>query len=81
MFNGYEWMTRVLEVRPDRMGAVPASDDSVVGGSGVGVGVGLSACGAPLVSRSRPSGPPWLEPGAGQAGAGQRSSRSRLVSC
>ena len=23
MFNGYEWMTRVLEVRPDRMGGTP----------------------------------------------------------
>lgn len=55
MFNGYEWMTRVLEVRPDRMGALPASDDSVpqppgvVGGYpvnlGVGVGVGMGGVG------------------------------------
>ncbi|KAL4243278.1 hypothetical protein ABKN59_011072 [Abortiporus biennis] len=28
MFNGYEWMTRALEVRPDRMGAAPAQDES-----------------------------------------------------
>lgn len=40
MFNGYEWMTRVLEVRPDRMGAGPASDESV-GGAVIGSGGGM----------------------------------------
>lgn len=61
MFNGYEWMTRVLEVRPDRMGALPASDDSVpqppgvnpygvgLGGLGTGVGVGVGIGGVPVV--------------------------------
>ena len=36
MFNGFEWMTRVLEVRPDRMG-------TLVGGGGNGSGEESSA--------------------------------------
>lgn len=44
MFNGFEWMTRVLEVRPDRMGTLvgggPDDGNSApIGGAGVGVGV------------------------------------------
>lgn len=37
MFNGYEWMTRVLEVRPDRMGGVGGATGGFVEDFGVGV--------------------------------------------
>jgi RNA recognition motif-containing protein len=40
MFNGYSWQTRVLEVRPDRVGADLGPEGSGMGGAGVGVGVG-----------------------------------------
>ncbi|CAL1699204.1 unnamed protein product [Somion occarium] len=49
MFNGFEWMTRVLEVRPDRMGALvageegPGSLNGAVAAGSAGVGAGASS--------------------------------------
>lgn len=39
MFNGYEWQTRVLEVRLDRMGVDFSAEGMGMGGSGNGSGM------------------------------------------
>ncbi|KAK7681430.1 hypothetical protein QCA50_015522 [Cerrena zonata] len=40
MFNGFEWMTRVLEVRPDRMGTLGGGSDDPSAAVGVGATAG-----------------------------------------
>ncbi|KAI0074094.1 hypothetical protein K474DRAFT_1556188, partial [Panus rudis PR-1116 ss-1] len=60
MFNGFEWMTRVLEVRPDRMGAQTAGPSTfpptvLSPFSGLG-GLGGIGSGTPTSTGATPGG-------------------------
>jgi hypothetical protein len=72
MFNGYEWQTRVLEVRLDRMGV-----DFSAEGMGMGVGGGVSVGGSSMQTLGGPQGSSMsMNPGqaAGMSATGAGSS-------
>ncbi|KAH8101185.1 RNA-binding domain-containing protein [Cristinia sonorae] len=71
MFNGYEWMTRTLEVRPDRMGGNTPMNVTPGGGGGMGAypgGFVEEPFGTPL--KASGPGSPFVKPFGSGVGTG-----------